>query len=143
MMRTGLITALAVLSVALVLTGGCATTGRAVDERAAVQKTLADWKAAIERQDIDAMMVAYSEDFTTSEGNTKAEVHEFFSQANEAGYLDGVEADLAEAEIVIEEGVANVGPIMLSSNAGALDTTLVLKKEADGVWRIVESEMNQ
>lgn len=89
------------------------------------------------------MMAFYSEDFTTDRGNTKAEVKEFFQGAKDQGYLEGATADLAAAEIKLEDGTANAGPITLSSDAGSLQASLVLKKEKDKVWRIVSSEMNQ
>ncbi|HUW62121.1 MAG TPA: hypothetical protein VMZ06_14055 [Candidatus Bathyarchaeia archaeon] len=126
----------------VLLVAGCATMGGDKDQKA-IEKTLADWKAALEKQDIDAMMAFYSESFTTDRGNTKDELKGFFEGAKEQGYLDGATADLTAAEIKIEEGTANVAPITLSSDAGSLEASLVLKKEPDKVWRIVSSEMNQ
>jgi len=141
-MRTRFATKLLAAGMLALLVAGCATLGGAKDQKA-IEKTLADWKAALEKQDVDGMMAFYSENFTTERGNTKAELKEFFQNAKDQGYLEGATADLTTAEIKIEEGTANVGPITLSSDAGSLEASLVLKKEPDKVWRIVSSEMNQ
>ena len=141
-MHKGFCAKLLAAGLMVVLIAGCATMGGAKDQKA-VEKTLADWKAALEKGDVDGMMAFYSESFATDRGNTKAELQEFFQGAKDQGYLDGATADLTAAEIKIEEGAANVGPITLSSDAGSLEASLVLKKEADKVWRIVSSEMNQ
>jgi len=130
------------VGVLAIFAAGCATMGGPSDEEL-VQNTLAEWKAAFEKQDIDAMMAAYSENFTTDRGNTKEELKEFFQGAKDQGYLEGVEADMSAVEIAIEGDTAQVDPIYLSSSAGSLETSLVLKKEDDGVWRIVGSEMRQ
>lgn len=131
-----------VVGILAVFAAGCATMRGPSDEEL-IQNTLNGWKAALENQDIDAMMAFYSEDFTTDRGNTKEELREFFQGAKDQGYLEGAQADLSAAETTIEDGTAEVGPIYLSSDAGSLDTTLFLKKEEDGVWRIVGSEMSQ
>lgn len=141
-MRMRLFTAPLVLGMAALMAAGCATMGGDNDQKA-IDKTLADWKAALEKQDIDAMMTAYSEAFTTDRGNTKAELKEFFENAKDQGYLEGATVDLSAAEIKIEDGAASVAPVTLSSDAGSLQASLVLKKEADKAWRIVSSEMNQ
>lgn len=141
-MRTGFLTIVLALGMAAVMAGGCATTGGKSDQ-ASIEKVLADWKAALEKQDIDAMMTAYSEEFTTDRGNTKAELKEFFVNAKDQGYLEGATADLTAAVIKIEDGSATVAPVTLSSDAGELQASLVMKKEADKAWRIVSSEMNQ
>jgi ketosteroid isomerase-like protein len=142
-MRKGFCVKLLAAGLMVVLVAGCATMGGGAKDQKAVEKTLADWKAALEKGDVAGMMAFYSESFTTDRGNTKAELQEFFQGAKDQGYLDGATADLTAAEIKIEEGAANVGPITLSSDAGSLQASLVLKKEADKAWRIVSSEMNQ
>ena len=142
-MRRGLATKLLAVMVLVVFAAGCATMGGGQKDAKAVQKTLDGWKAALEKQDVDGMMAFYSEDFTTDRGNTKDELKEFFQGAKDQGYLEGATADLTMAEIKIENGEASVWPVQLSSDAGSLEASLVLKKEADKVWRIVSSEMNQ
>jgi hypothetical protein len=121
-----------------VMVVGCATTGGTKD-RKSLDKTLASWKAAIEKQDIDGMMAAYSEDFKTDRGGSKAEMKGFLTNAKDQGYLDGAKADMTKAEIKIEKGTATVGPVDLSSNAGAMTIELSLKRDPDKVWRIVGS----
>ena len=61
-------------------------------------------------------------------------------RAIDAGYLDGAEADLEEAETVIDGEEATVSPIVLSSSRGSMEFELSLAKEEDGAWRIVGSD---
>ena len=140
-MRKGFAAKLVAAGLMAVLIVGCATMGGAKDQKA-IEKTLADWKAALEKQDVDGMMAFYSEDFTNERGNSKAEVQEFFQGVKDQGYLEGATADVSTAKITIEDGTAKVEPITLSSDAGSLDASLVLKKEGK-VWLIAGSEMNQ
>ena len=128
-----------VLAIGLValMVVGCATTGG--KDKKSIDKTLADWKAALEKKDIDGVMLAYSEKFTSDRGGGKAEMKGFLTNAKEQGYLDGAKADMTKAEIKIEKDTATVGPVELGSNAGSLTVDLTLKKDPDKVWRIVAS----
>jgi ketosteroid isomerase-like protein len=138
-MRKGTLASVLALSMALIMAVGCATTGGKKDQKS-IDKTLADWKAAIEAKNIDAMMPAYSEDFKGERGEGKAEIKDFLNKAKEQGYLDGAKVDMAETKTKIEKGIATVSPVKLSSNAGSMAVTLSMKRDPDKVWRIVASE---
>jgi len=138
-MRKRTLAILLALSMAVVMAVGCATTGGSKDQKS-IDKTLADWKAAIEKQNVDGMMAAYSEEFKSERGGGKAEMKGFLTNAKEQGYLDGVKVDMAKAQTKIEKGAGTVGPIELSTNAGSMIVTLTMKKDPDKVWRIVASE---
>ena len=56
------------------------------------------------------------------------------------GYLEEIEMDISEAEIEIEGDKATVGPIRYSSDDFDIEMMRILKKESDGVWRIVGTE---
>ena len=140
-MRNGTVIALLVLTMVAVMVAGCATTGGNKDQKS-VDKTLADWKAAAEKQDIDGMLAAYSEEFKSEQGGGKAELKGFLTNVKEQGYLEGAKADLTKAQTKIEKDTATVGPIDLSSNAGAVTLALTLKKDPDKVWRIVATEQS-
>ena len=138
-MCKGTLATLLTLSLVVVMVVGCATMGGNKDQKA-IDKTLADWKAAIEKQDIDGMMKAYSDSFKGERGAGKAEMKDFLTNAKSQGYLDGAKAEMGKAEIKIEKDTATVGPVDLSSNAGAFTVQLSLKRDPDKVWRIVASE---
>lgn len=127
------------LTLVLVLVLGCATMGGRKDQKS-IDKTLAQWKAAIEAKDTDAMMPAYSESFKGERGETKAELRDFLKKAKDQGYLDAAKVNMTKSAIEIKKGVATVSPVGLSSNAGAMSITLTMKKDTDGTWRIVGTE---
>lgn len=126
----------------VVAMAGCATGKKAVSDQDLVKQTLGNWKDAIETKNLDKMMANYSEKFTGENGG-KAELRTFLDSVVQQGYLDGAKADLTTAKIDIKEGAATVGPIALSSEKGSVTATLYLKKEPDGVWRIVSSDIAQ
>lgn len=141
-MRKGTVAAMLVLGMVAVMVVGCASLGRNKDQKS-IDKTLASWKAAIEKKDIDGMLTAYSEDFKTERGGGKAEMKRFLTNAKDQGYLEGAKVDMAKAEIKIEKNTATVGPIDLSGDMGSITVELAMKKDPDKVWRIVGSETNR
>ncbi len=119
---------------------GCVGLGKGPTDEELIAGVLADWKAALEAQDLDKLMVAYSEDFEGERGAGKAEVREFLSRAIDEGYLEGVEADLEDAETVVEGETASVGPVTLSSDMGSMSLDVTMQKEEVDRWRIVSTE---
>ncbi|MHC4455700.1 MAG: YybH family protein [Planctomycetota bacterium] len=101
---------------------------------------LGQWKAALEAQDIDRMMEPYSEDYEGERGRGKEGVREFLSGLMDEGALDNIDMDISEAQIEIEGDKATVGPIIYSGGWGEIEMMRILKKEDDGVWRIVGAE---
>jgi hypothetical protein len=137
-MRKGTVAVLFTVTLVALLAVGCASMGGKKDLKS-IDQTLAGWKAALEKQDIEGMMPAYSDDFKTDQGDGKEKMKAFLAGAKEKGYLEGVKADLSKAEKKIDKGVATVGPIDLSSDMGSMSIELTLKKSSDKVWRIVGS----
>lgn len=137
-MRKGIVTILWTLGIAALVTAGCATTGGGKD-RKSIDTTLAGWKAALEKQDIEGMMKAYSESFKSDRGNTKAEVKDFLTRAKEDGYLSGAKVDMTKTQINLDKGTATAGPIELNSSQGSMSISVTLKMDPDKVWRIVSS----
>jgi hypothetical protein len=132
-----------VLAAAMVvaLVCGCATIGKGPSDEELITQTLDGYASGLVEQDIDKMMAAYSDDFETEDGLGKEDLREFMSGAIDQGYLDDVEADAEDCEIKIEDGKATAGPVVYSSAMGSITVEYTMKKEADGVWRIVESFM--
>ena len=131
---------IAVLLVAgvLVVAGGCEMGG--LSDEAQLTAALGQWKAATEAQDIDKMMEPYSEDYEGGRGEGKEGVRQFLSGMKEEGALEDIDMDISEAEIEIEGDEATVGPIIYAGDWGEVEMTRILKKESDGVWRVVGTE---
>ena len=101
---------------------------------------LGQWKVATEAQDLDKMMEPYSDDYEGESGEGKEGVRQFLSGMIDEGVLEDVDMDISEAEINIEGDKATVGPIYYSGGWGEVGMIRILKKEADGVWRVVGAE---
>ena len=136
-------TRIAVFGVAVLVTAlvcGCAGQGKGPTDEELIAGMLADWNAAFAAQDLDQIMAAYSEDFESEQSADKEGVRGFLERAIDEGYLDGAEIILDGAETIIDGESATVSPVDLDGDFGSVSLELVLKKEADGAWRIVASE---
>ena len=131
---------IAVLLVAgvLVAAAGCEMGG--LSDEAQLTAALGQWKAATEAQDIDKMMEPYSDDYEGENGEGKEGVRQFLSGMIDEGGLEDVDMDISEAEINIEGDKATVGPIIYAGDWGEVEMNRILKKEDDGVWRVVGAE---
>ena len=122
-----------------VLAAGCEMAGGLSDE-AQLTAALGQWKAALEAQDIDKMMEPYSDDYEGERGEGKDGVRQFLSGMIDEGALEDIDMDISEAEIEIEGDKATVGPIAYAGDWGEIEMMRILKKEDDGVWRVVGTE---
>jgi len=130
---------IAVVVVAGLLAAGCEMVGGGSD-KAQLAAALGRWKAALEAQDIDKMIEPYSDDYESEEGEGKEGARQFLQGLKDQGYLEEVDMDISEAEIKIEGDEATVGPIRYSSDDFEIEMMRNLKKESDGVWRVVGAE---
>jgi ketosteroid isomerase-like protein len=129
-----------VLAAAMVvaLVCGCAIVGKGPTDEELVAGTVADYNAALLAQDVEKILATISDDFEGQDGATKDQLGEFFEMAVDQGFLDDVEVNDEDCEIVIEGDTATAGPIEYNSAMGSLMMELTLKKDADGGWRIVD-----
>ncbi len=119
------------------LTGGCATLDKGPSDEELVTATMEAMQSAIAAQDLDKIMALYSEDFFSEEtGGGKAEVRTFLSDWIDQGVMEGVEVDIEDMKIAIEDGAATVAPVVYDSPFGQLLAEYTLKKE-DNTWRVV------
>jgi ketosteroid isomerase-like protein len=116
---------------------GCASLGKGPSDEELIQQTLAQWKAGIESHDVDMMMATISEEFVSEEGSGKADFREFLTDLIDDGTLAGAQMDLESAMTTIEGDMATVENATLSGDRGSIVLHMDLKKEADGIWRIV------
>jgi ketosteroid isomerase-like protein len=130
---------IAVVVVVGLLASGCEMGGGLSDE-AQLTAALGQWKSALEAQDLDKMVEPYSDDYEGESGEGKEGVRQFLKGMMDEGVLEDVEMDISEAEIEIEGDEATVGPIRYSSDDFEIEMMRTLKKESDGVWRVVGTE---
>ena len=140
--RSRMATAL-VATMVVALVCGCATMGKGLSDEELIEQTLTAYNAAMVAQDIDKMMAAYSEDFEGENGEGKEDIGELLGGAIDQGYLEDLEVNVEDCEIKIEGGKAAVGPVEYSAAMGSISFEYTMKKDPDGVWRIVETVMYQ
>jgi len=131
------IAAALVATIVVALVCGCAILGKGPTDEELITRAISDYNAALVAKDLDKMMTVYSDDFEADNGGDKDDVRALLSGAIEQGYLDDLEVNDAECEIKIEGGTATVGPVEYSSAFGSMSFESTMKKEADGMWRIV------
>jgi ketosteroid isomerase-like protein len=121
------------------LAAGCQMVAGGSD-KAQLTAALSQWKAALEAQNLDKMIEPYSDDYEGESGEGKEGVRQFLGGLIDEGVLEDIDMDISEAEITIEGDEATVGPIRYSSDDFEIEMTRTLKKEKDGVWRVVSAE---
>ena len=126
---------MATIFVALVC--GCAILGKGPTDEELITRTVSDYNAALAAKDLDRMMEAYSEGFEGENAAGKDDIRQLLGGAIDGGYLDDLEVNDADCEIKIQGDTAAVGPVEYSSALGSMSFEFTMKKEADGVWRIV------
>jgi hypothetical protein len=130
---------MSVMAMAMVVMTGCASTGGSgggASDGDAIKMIVEEMMGALSAQDIDKMMMHYSEDFESDQGGDLAATREFLTAAKEGGLLDGLEVDQSSSETTIEGDKASVGPVDLEGSFGALTLEFDLEKRA-GAWVVV------
>jgi len=111
-----------------------------------VMAAVNDIIAAIKAGEVEKVLGFISEDFYQPQVGDKEAVKEYAKMGKDMGYLDDVpatikqyeaELSLEDTEVELKDGEATVYPIDATTNQGSATVELVLKKEADGTWRII------
>ena len=130
------------LAVLFVLVFGCQqsqiTGSKTIDESKNIEKVLAQWHQAFEKQDIDGIMAVYSEDYTGQQGEGKAQIRNFIQELIYNGTLASSKMDIEDVEIEIDGDVATVAPITYSGDWGQMSIRNTFKKEGS-TWRVTSS----
>lgn len=117
----------------------------AADPKEEVMAAVNEILDAVRAGDIEKVLGFVSEDFYQPQVGDKESVKEYVNQGKDMGLLDNVPATIAEydakvilddTEVEVNDGEATVYPIDATSNQGSVTVELILKKEADGKWRI-------
>lgn len=127
----------------VVAASGCATLFGGPSDEELIAALMAQWETAFEAADLEGMMACYSEDFSSREASSKADLRQFISGMIDQGFLDGAQAALEGVVPSIEGTIASIGPIPIALNGYEVDVIMELRKEADGTWRIVASEADE
>jgi len=108
----------------------------------AIKGVLGSLKAALEAQDIDALLALFSDDFFHPQVGGKEEARFMLDMGLQSGYADGGEVSFDDVEIEkLDDGSYSVYPIDLQSFAGAVAVEVVIAEE-DGQFAITTLDVD-
>jgi len=99
-----------------------------------INTTMNRWKQAIIAQDVDAIMVNYSEKFSSLEAEDKEEMREQLEEAIDEGLLENIDINLKSAKVTISE---NTAEYVIFGENGELVMDFTLVKEDKNTWSII------
>ena len=90
--------------------------------------------------DVDSVIDSYSEDWVDSKGSNKTSLRDGHLVFTTGATEIEVAIDLDGAEIVVEGNQANIAPVVIDTEKGRVTYSYKLKKEADGIWRLIYTQ---
>ena len=87
--------------------------------------------------DVDAVLDSYSEDWEDSKGFRKSSLREGHLSFTVGATKTDVKIDLSTVEVVVDGDSATCSPVLIDTAKGRITYGYTLKKELDGVWRLV------
>ena len=131
---------------AILLLAGCATSGGGgssapppPSNEEVIEGMVAAAMEALAAKDIDGLVAAYADDFSSDNGD-KADTVAFLQGAADQGFLDGLEIDSSGLEIIVDGDTATAGPVALEGAFGAASLSFDLEKR-DGKWWVVSQTL--
>jgi len=129
---------------------GCETTGDRTPAEEVVKTSgptpveqvtgaLAAYHAAIKAQDVENIMAAISDDFRSSTSD-KDGLRAFFEGAVAQGVFLGMRIGAERCKVVVTGNTATATPVTYGGSGSSSSYKYSMRKEADGMWRIVSSE---
>jgi hypothetical protein len=132
-MKVPRIAAVLTVSVIMAMVLGCESGPTPTEQATAA---VADYHAALEAQNVEGMMALVSNDFSGPLGFNKVRLRTLF----EALFIQGLKSSVVKCDTVAQEDSASAISVYSSHVGPNTSSKMTLKKEADGVWRIVSSE---
>jgi predicted small secreted protein len=128
-----------IVCVAAVLSAGCTTTAKGPADAELIAKRIKDGVAAIKAKNFDAFMGMVSPSFASDAVGNRDDLLAYLKNANDAGFLNGIEIDLSEAKTTVAGDKATVAPVVASGGFGSLTLHFEGAKEK-GVWVVSNVE---
>jgi len=123
-----------------VATSGEANMAKKQDPMEEVRAALVEYHEAQEASDLERMIAAFSENYSNLRGANKSDIRRYFEAAIAEGIYRSVATDMGGCSVTIGGDVATAEPILYWSPPGGTAYSYRLRKEADGAWRIINSE---
>ena len=123
---------------ALVVFTGC-TSLRGPSAAEQIMLSLGALQTAEEAEDVAGMLAIFSDDFSNADGATKQAITQMFEGLVAQGVFEAISFDTSKAQVTVDGDSATATPVSVVTPQGVQSFTYHLKKESDGVWRIVDS----
>lgn len=127
------------LALVLVIAAGCATTSKGLSDEEQIKKQMEEGIANVKAKNFEAFEKTISESFYAGVIGDKKDLLAYLENADDMGFLDGIEIDVSEAEIVVEGDKGTVSPVYADGGFGSLGLSFEGAKE-NGVWMITGLE---
>jgi beta-fructofuranosidase len=86
---------------------------------------------------VEAVLDSYSENWKDSKGFVKSSLRKEHLVFTVGATKTDIEIDLSMAEIIVEGDKATCSPVSIYTPKGSITYSYTLKKELDGVWRLI------
>jgi hypothetical protein len=129
----------AMLGMAVLLAAGCATTAKGPTDQEMISKRMQECVTAIKAKKFDAFKTLVSPSFESGVVGNRDDLLDYLKNADDAGFLDGVEIDLSGAKITVTGDKTTVAPVTASGSFGSLGLGFEGVKDK-GVWLISNVE---
>ena len=86
---------------------------------------------------VDTVIAFYSEDWRDSKGFTKDSLREGHLEFTTGAMKAEVKINLDTAKTTVDEDHANFGPVVIDTEKGRITYSYKLRKEQDGIWRLI------
>jgi beta-fructofuranosidase len=90
--------------------------------------------------DVDGVLDFYSEDWEDSKGFRKSSLKKRHLAFTVGATKTDIEIDLSVADIIVEGDTATCSPVSIYTPKGSITYSYTLKKELDGVWRLIYTQ---
>jgi len=102
---------------------------------------------AMKAGDVEDVMALYSEDYEGRNGSTRDDMRErlerWLPRMKEAAESGRWRTDMSQAVAAVDGDTATFGPVIRQGRQRTMTSQYILKKETDGIWRIVGTERLQ
>jgi len=105
-----------------------------------IRAALAGLKAGWEAENANAIIAAYSEQYSNAKGADISAVRSYYRSLASQGVLKNTTVSIENIEVDVDGNSASAGPVAYYSTTGKPSFRYRLMKEADGLWRIVGEE---
>ncbi len=130
---------LVVVALLAVVGAGCAAL-RGPSDHDMVMNAVTQWHAGFNDRDSEAVVEVLSEDYYDSYGLTR---QSFGALLPDLDSLGVGQADISELTVAVDGETATAGPASIDMSGSEVDFEISLRKEDDGVWRIVNLAAGQ